>query len=213
MCWRQPRTHNLIDHSEIHELVSDIVAPDLGDFTALDRSVYAKRIDSDIALLLKLDFWKGAECSFSWGVSLSYVPDNLSLPLRFHRTLMSVRRDLWEDRFSMAFPEHAYATRLHGAKVARSEIERAWKWTRPQARDWWASAMTLADVLVHAERQARAERSGEVHHFPAPRVVQLLSLGKLGYAADAGALVEGAAYDDVERKALLAALERITRET
>ena len=141
------------------------------------------------------------------------MPDELSLPLRFHRTLKSVRRDLWEDHFSRSFPEHAYATRLRGVKGARSEIERAWEWTRPQALEWWASAMTLTDVLAHAERQASAERSDEVHHLPAPRVIQLLSLAKLGYAADADALVEGAAYDDVERDALLAALERITRET
>jgi hypothetical protein len=69
MRWRQAQAFDLINHSDVHELVSEIVAPDLAGFTSLARSVYAKEVDPNITFVLKLDSWKGAEHSFSWGVS------------------------------------------------------------------------------------------------------------------------------------------------
>jgi hypothetical protein len=218
MPWRRQQTSGLINNSQVHELVAEIVAPDIPHFALLSRSLYARPIDADITLVLKLDEWKGAAHSFSSGVSLSYVPDRLSMPLRFHRTLKSARRDLWIDHFSEFFPEEAYVTRLRGEKVARSGIERAWNWARPRAVDWWASAATLDGVLNHADSQVEDERGVNrlsVTHSPGPWLIQVLTLARLGRLPDVHPLRDAAAkgLESAEREALEAAIARAAPAT
>jgi hypothetical protein len=198
----------IVNPSRIHSITHEIVASDLPDFVSLGRGLYVRPLDGEISHVLKLLPWKGARYSFNWGVSLAYVPTRLVLPLRFHRTVKSARLDLWEDHFTeiQEFPPNAYVDSLRGEVVARTELERAWTWTRPLAEAWWQAAATLEGVAQLAERQANA---GSLH-APAPRLVYLLTLARLNRLSeiDTGKAALAEELDPAQFEAALVAIHQ-----
>jgi hypothetical protein len=116
-------------------------------------------------------------------VSLSYVPNKNSFPLRFHRTLKTTQLDLWEDAETGDQPV-ALASGLHGEAATRSGLSRIWSASPPLARAWWEEASTLDGVLAFALTQAHTERVDTPRHYPYPRLVAVLTLARLGRAAE-----------------------------
>jgi hypothetical protein len=173
--------HEPVDPSRIQAIAQEIATRDLPGFLSLGRGLYVRPLNADISHVLKLQPWKGASYSFNWGVSLTYVPTRLVLPLRFHRTPKSAKLDLWEDHFTdtQEFPPEAYVTSLRGEAVARSKLLRAWAWARPRAEDWWTTAATLPGVAHLAEGQAQRDHEPKVHHHPPPRLVHVLTLARM----------------------------------
>ena len=193
-------------------MTQEIVGCELPDFVCLGRGLYVRTREAEISHVLKLQPLKGATYSFSWGVSLAYVPTRLVLPLRFHRTVKSARLDLWEDHFTetQEFPRDAYVSGLSGEAVARTELERAWTWTRPLAQAWYEVATTLDGVAQLAERQAEQDGS----HWPTPRLVHVLTLARLNRMSEitthTAAMAEE--LDAAEFDAVLAAIDHaVTR--
>ena len=215
--WRRDPPVELINTSRVQAIADQVISSEIVDFVPLKRGVYARRIGADITQVLKLQSWKGAEYSFSWGVSLPYVPSKLSLPLRFHRTLNSTRLDLWEDHFSLpqSFSDCAYATGLHGETTARSELMAAWQWSWPLATTWWARAGTLDGILEIAVSQVADERNGEASHYPSPHLIAALTAARLGQLSDSRRHFDVATerLDDIERQAAQAALNRLLPAT
>jgi hypothetical protein len=199
--------------SRVRALADEIIRGDLPDFERLEDGFYAKRIDADITHVLKLLSWKGSQYSLAWGVSLAYVPDKVSLPLRFHRTLEGARLDLWQDSNSPADSKASpadLASGLHREGVARSGLAAMWRRALPLARTWWEDASTLDGILRIAEHQALAERPDEVHHHPPPQLVCGLTMARLGGSADIedqlGVLADR--LDPGEMQAFLVAADR-----
>ena len=205
-------SYELLNPSHVLALAVEVVGGDVSDFTSLGRGVFVRPVSDDVRHVLKLQAWKGAQYSFTWGVSLAYLPNKLALPLRFHRTLKSTKLDLWEDHFTETqhFPDKAYIDSLRGESVARRGLVRAWKWTKPRATEWWAIASDLEGVVQLAERQAEKDHGPKVHHFPAPSIVQILTLARLSRKREVVASLESTAEDlqPHEYEALLIAIER-----
>lgn len=212
--WRSEQRYELVNPSRVRELADEVMGADLSGFTRLKDGRYAKKIDADITHLAELLPWKGAQYSLAWGVSLSYVPNKVSLPLRFHRTLNSARLDLWQDSHSRAEPRTSpsdLATGSRGEHVARSGLAAMWRWAFPLARTWWGSASTLDGILEIAVKQAVTEQPGEVRHYPSPLLIHVLTLARLGRSTEIddpiAALTER--VEPHELQAILIAADRV----
>jgi hypothetical protein len=202
----------VVDDARIRALADEVIRDDLPDFERLAGGFYAKAVDADIVHVMKLRPWKGARYSLDWGVSLAYVPDKVSLPLRFHRTLASARLDLWQESHSRA-DWHAsptgLASGLHGEAAARSALAAIWRWARPLARTWWQGASTLEGILALAEQQALAEQPGEAYRDPAPLLLCVLTMARLSTADIEDKLgVLADRFDAGEIEAILVAADR-----
>jgi hypothetical protein len=79
------RPYDLVDPSRIQAIAHEIAGRGLSEFVSVGRGLYVRPLDAEISHILKLQSWKGGSYSFSWGLSLAYVPTRLVLPLRFHR--------------------------------------------------------------------------------------------------------------------------------
>jgi hypothetical protein len=55
----------LVDGPRVRALADEIIVGDLPDFERLDHGFYAKTIDADIAHVLKVRAWKGAQYSLA----------------------------------------------------------------------------------------------------------------------------------------------------
>jgi hypothetical protein len=189
---------------------------DVPDFARLEQSFYGKQIDADLAHVLKLVAWKGAAYSLAWGVSIAYVPDRASLPLRFHRRLERARLDLWQDSHLPADPQAPpieLASGLHGERVLRSGLTEMWRSALPLARTWWEVASTLDGILGVSDKQVHRELPGGAHRHPSPQLIWVLTAARLGRSADVegglGALAEH--LDADEFQAIVVAVDRAAR--
>ncbi len=161
------------------------------DFEQVNRNHYAKQLGDDIIGVLRLEAWKGATYSLSWGVSLSYIPNTLKTKPVFHRTIKSSRFDLWEDSRSVAEREGLswkgpLVTRLGDEHQARRDLSRTSAWASPRADAWWRSASTLDGVLAIAEDQVvRKPHVIDSLHWPRPHLIVILTLARLGRIQEA----------------------------
>jgi hypothetical protein len=178
-----------ISPSRVRGIAEELIGPDVADLSSLGGARFAAVESPDITRLLKLEAWKGAVYSFSWGVSLAYIPNKLSLPLRFHRTLKSARFDLWEDSRSVAErAEHKLepASEFDGEDAARAALSQMWMWALPLAKTWWTQASDLDGVLTLALEQAtRQPLVLDALHDPPPQLIAAMTLARLGRLAEA----------------------------
>ena len=112
------------------------------DFGRVRDGLYATRVDREIISVLRLEPWKGAAYSFSWGVSLAYVPDDLIEAPRFHRTEKASRLDLWEDSRSVAEREGMswrwpLVSRFSSESDLSTALDDAIAWATSRSVPWW----------------------------------------------------------------------------
>jgi hypothetical protein len=215
--WRSGKRQDLVSPSRVRALAAEVIGADLPDFARVEDGRYVKQIDADIAHVLKLKELKGAQYSLAWGVSLAYVPDKASLPLRFHGTLERARLDLWQDshlRAGEQAPPSELASGLHGEDILRSGLTSMWRSALPLAQTWWEAASTLDGILGVSEEQVRLERPGEAHHDPPPQLIRVLTMARLGHSADVesglGALAGQLEADEIQ--AIVVAADRAARQ-
>lgn len=162
-----------------------------GSLQSVRKGTYVGDEVDGITPLLRLEPWKGATYSLSWGVSLAYVPNKLMMPLSFHRTPKSARFDLWEDGRSVAEREggdssNALIATFCSEPEVREQLVGAWRWTRPRAHAWWQQASTLDGVLALARDQVtRRPYVLDSLHSPPPELIVILTLARLGRVSEA----------------------------
>jgi hypothetical protein len=211
---RIPATFLLAD--ELRQMLDDAIAKDENfDLELVKRGLYVKVVSDDITNVLKLEAWKGASYSWSWGVSLAYVPAKLEKRLVFHRTVKSARLDLWEDGRSVAEREGGnwrdpLTDLISTKRRARKDVKHATTWTLPRAKGWWNSASTLEGVLEIARDQVSREPFviDEIK-WPRPQLIVILTLARLGRVSEARE--ELARWDWLNREEGLAAAAAIDR--
>lgn len=162
----------------------EVVLPSLADFVFVKKGLFVKRISDDISHVLTFKQGRYGHM-FGWGVSLSFVPHKWDDGCRFHRTLKSARCDLFEyehnllkdDPKAKILPYNDIDC-MHGKKCFREDLIRAWKNLEPAIRTWFASLLTLDDVLRQAQFQA------EHYHWQGPKLVCAFTLARLGRMDD-----------------------------
>ena len=91
--------HEDVSPSRVYEVATEVIQAEQMRLCEARRRYYAARSNDDIVQVVKLYPTKGASCYVQWGLSLGYMPDKWRPGLRRHRTLKSVRLELWENAF------------------------------------------------------------------------------------------------------------------
>ncbi|NBV24814.1 MAG: hypothetical protein EBS05_23205 [Proteobacteria bacterium] len=165
-------------------IFESVVSPCITDFIGVRKGVFAKRIDEDICHVLT--FKQGARAPvyslrFGWGVSLSFVPHKWDDGCKFHRTLKSARRDLFDyehnlikDDPATKFFAYNELDMMHGEVCFRDDLVRAWKNLEPVIRAWLGSITSLEGVL----KQARFQMNH--YNWDSAKLVYAFTLARMG---------------------------------
>lgn len=175
----------------IHVIFEDVLKPAGMGFVLAKRGHWARRVNSDICDVLKLDRLKGAGCGMSYGLSLSYVPYPYVPLLKWHRTLKSVSLDLREQpqvhlagSIQTNGRESLVADTMLGEKCLREELERIWTVCASKISAWFESAHSLQGILAKCDEHLRRS-PGEVKYIPGARLVRAFTHAKLGNVNEA----------------------------
>jgi hypothetical protein len=174
--------------SRVAAEADEVLGAALPGFQAVKSGSYARSAGPDVTQVVQLKAWKGELYTIAWGVSLSFVPDRLALPLRFHRTLKSARLDLWDDSLALAerqgaARDDAIVSASGGEKAVQRGLQAVWRSVEPHARSSWMSTQSLEGVLAFADVIA-ADAHSDIRYPPA-HVVAVLSCARIGREAEA----------------------------
>lgn len=164
------------------------------DWVTLRPGVWAREThQADTVQLIQLDRWKGSAFSFTWGLSLAFVPHRWDSKLAWHRTLRSSRLDILERAQNVAErelgPDAGWEQEICGVggeQHFRDDIARAWTWAQPRAMGWLDATRTTRDVLrVAVEQAARRPLGLERATYPKPRMICAFAAARLGLVDEA----------------------------
>jgi hypothetical protein len=204
-------------------IFEEIARPAAFGFTAIKPGRHAREISDDIIHLLALELCKGAVCGVRFGVSLRYFPFPYEPKLRWHRTLLSARFDLFEEPVSYFNDPAAPAT--HGATTYfaswmlgetcfREELGRAWDLAGEPILAWFESARTLEQMLQKCSEQMARDWRG-ARHWPDAGLVHAFTLARMGRLPEARTGLDkfcaDSSVDPVTRENLGRALEKIAK--
>mgnify|MGYP003383440964 CR=1 FL=1 len=88
--------YQTVPASTVHLTFEEMIQPAKLGFATIKTGLYGKVVNDDLVHLVKLQRLKGASYGVWWGVSLSYVPHEWQLNLRWHRSFKASRFDLFE---------------------------------------------------------------------------------------------------------------------
>jgi hypothetical protein len=191
----------------------EAVGTTLPDFQAVKSGCYVRSDSADVIQMVQLKAWKGELYTIAWGVSLSFVPDRLALPLRFHRTLKSARLDLWDDSLARAerhgtARDDAVVSALDGEEAVHRGLQAVWQSVEPHARSLWMSARSLEGMLSLADVIA-ADADSDIRH-PPTHVVAALVCARMGRQAEAMHRLSPLGLDADEQEAVVHAIRQAT---
>lgn len=204
-----------VTYGDLAPTVADIVAELEGSWTELKTARFAMSVDDDITRMFGLQAFQGNSFSLVWGVSLSFVPHVWKPALRWHRTVKSARRDLFEVAGDARLPpdrSQLFERLEHSPRTSEELLRRSWGLLRNDVLRWFDHTATVGGVLQTA-REQRGRPSGSVGiHWPRAALVEVLCHARLGDAVGARQLASehrtALALDDSEYELLDIAIVR-----
>jgi hypothetical protein len=206
-----------------YAIFEELARPATFGFTAIKPGRHAREISDDIIHLLALELYKGAVCGLRFGVSLRYFPFPYEPKLRWHRTLLSARFDLFEEPApyfaDASAPETRgdttyFASHMLGETCFREELGRAWDLAGERILAWFDSTRTLDQVLQKCSEQMIRRWPGP-RHWPDAILVHAFTLARTGRLPEARTGLEkfcvDSSADPVARGNLSGALEKIAK--
>lgn len=177
--------YGAVPAGDVYAAFEEISSPALGGFSAIKPGILARQVNGDIVHILGLQARKGWAYTVGWGVSLPYLPQVRKGRLKWHRTLKSVRFDLWEDPCEyFTAPGNYIAQNGHGARYLRETMAEMWSAVKDPIQSWFDATGDLTGVLGRAEEQQNRKWNGP-HHVPDPQLVRAFTLHRLGRTAEA----------------------------
>lgn len=203
----------------IYSIFEEIVDLSESGFEKTKRGVLARRVDENIAHVVKLQALKGAAYGIAYGNSLSYVPYPYAPAVRWHGTRKSASLDLFEQpqehmRETGPPNETQYtATSMLGEVCFREELSSLWKRISPGVQGWFDATRALDQVLRRCDEQVARKWRGP-RHAPDARLVKAFTLAKMGRSGEGHAELDQFLREQREseeaRKNLEAAIEKIS---
>ena len=182
------------------QAIADAFAPIIRDMELVKPWRWARSLSDEHRALLWIQGYKGGAFEVEYGVSCSWVPHRVGRTWRWHRTLKQARPDLWVDHFTVDAPPNPTISHLRGLDYVRRTAEVARESLGSLARSWWMSVDSATRVLAEARRQ---EGQRGVTHWPAPELVTVFTLAKLGDIEAARQRLDGlTVLEDADRVSL-----------
>lgn len=203
----------------IHSIFEEIVDLSEGGFEKAKRGILVRKVDENIAHVIKLQALKGAAYGLAYGISLAYVPYPYAPAVKWHRTPKSASLDLFEQpqehmRGAGADDETKFtATSTLGEVCFREELGSLWKRISAGVQRWFDETRTLDQVLRRCDEQVAWKWSGP-RHAPGARLVKAFTLARVGRAGEGRAELDEFLRElgegEEARKNLEKALEEIS---
>lgn len=175
----------------IYAVFEDIVDPSRIGFSIAKRGYLARRIDDDIAHVLKLSAFKGRAYGLSYGVSLSYVPYPYAPEVKWHRTMKSVSLDLFEQPQEHMTRSEDWpggfeftATSMLGETCFREELDSIWRRISTNVLAWLDATRSLGQVLSRCDEHLAWNWRGP-RHSPEARLVRAFTQARMGRLGEA----------------------------
>ena len=172
--------------SDVYAAFDQVVVPSCSGFAQIKQGLLARQISPDVFHLISFGSDKRGSYCFRWGVSLAYVPHEWGERCRYHRTLKSVRFDLFEDPLEFVVQDWRsaegwgyMADTLHGPMCFREDLVRAWANLWPIITSWFSAVQDLQGVLNQATQHLRHNWRG-ARHYPDPKLVLAFTLARVG---------------------------------
>ena len=179
--------YQTVPASTVHLTFEEMIQPAKLGFATIKTGLYGKVVNDDLVHLVKLQRLKGASYGVWWGVSLSYVPHEWQLNLRWHRSFKASRFDLFETPYD-CHPALAADWREDETPVAytgfgelyfRETLQTMWRNLHQVIMTWFSTAQSLNDVSQIALEQAKRNWTGP-RRQPNPLMVYAFTLGRMG---------------------------------
>lgn len=203
----------------IYSIFEEIVDLSASGFAKAKRGTLARKVDENIAHVIKLQALKGATYGLAYGISLSYLPYPYAPTVKWHRTLKSASLDLFEQPqehmrgVGMEDEAEYTPTSMLGEVCFREELSSLWKRISPGVQRWFDATRTLDQVLRRSDEQVAWKWRGP-RHAPDARLVKAFTLAKMGRSGEGHAELDQFLREQREseeaRKNLEEALEEIS---
>jgi hypothetical protein len=170
-------TNSPIDKKELHQLLDEIITPQLEKIAFTMRSNYSWYSEPSNLIRhgFKYDLLKGEVGTFSWGACLNFIPMLSGSSIKYFRTEKAFKLQLfeWTDEYSNSFFDGSLdggiATHW-GYKKAKNSITELFNRYEEKVLSWFSNAYSIESLIEIAQLQVSFGKFYNFHH-PSPSYI------------------------------------------